>query len=62
MMYGWISAAHQVGSGLAAFAGGALRDNLGSYLTAFLMAGVLCMGAVVMALLVGRRTATPQPA
>ena len=54
LMYGWISAAHQVGSGLAAFAGGALRDHLGSYAAIFLMAGVICMAAVAMALLVGR--------
>ncbi len=57
MMYGWISAAHQVGSGLAAFAGGAMRDSLGSYMGAFLLAGMACMAAVAMALLVGRRPA-----
>ncbi len=56
-MYGLISAAHQVGSGLAAFAGGAMRDSLGSYMGAFLLAGAACMAAVAMALLVGRRPA-----
>jgi sugar phosphate permease len=55
LMYGWISAAHQVGSGLAAFMGGAMRDSLGSYFGAFLLAGMMCLVAVAMALLVGRR-------
>jgi predicted MFS family arabinose efflux permease len=57
LMYGWISAFHQMGSGLAAWSGGALRDNLGSYFSVFLMAGVLCMAAVAMSLLVGPRPA-----
>jgi hypothetical protein len=41
-----------------------LRISFGSYLEAFLLAGLLCIGAAAMALLigVGRRGARPQPA
>ncbi len=55
LMYGWVSATHQLGSGVAAFLGGVLRDHLGSYAVVFFTAGVGCMVAAVMALMVGRR-------
>jgi predicted MFS family arabinose efflux permease len=53
LMYGWINAIHQVGSGLAAFLGGVLRDHLGSYLPIFIAAGVICLGAALLVGLVG---------
>lgn len=40
-VYGWIFAAHQLGAAIAAWAGGALRDELGAYNLAFLAAGAL---------------------
>ena len=45
MMYGWIVAAHQVGAGVAAFGGGLLYKFYGSYMLAFIMAGMLCVVA-----------------
>jgi len=62
LMYGWVSATHQVGSGFAAFMGGVLRDHLGSYAVVFFTAGIGCMVAAVMALMVGRRGTAPRPA
>jgi predicted MFS family arabinose efflux permease len=47
LMYGWINAIHQIGSGLAAFLGGVLRDELGSYGLIFMAAGVICLGAAL---------------
>jgi sugar phosphate permease len=53
MMYGWIFAAHQLGGASAAFLAGALRVDLGSYLEAFMLAGLLCLVAAVMVLFIG---------
>ena len=58
LMYGWVNAIHQVGSGAAAFAGGVLRDHLGSYGVIFLAAGAICLGA---ALAVGMVRQAPAP-
>jgi sugar phosphate permease len=55
IMYGWIFASHQVGSALAAFLAGLLRTDLGTYLQAFILAGLLCMVAAVMVLFIGVR-------
>jgi predicted MFS family arabinose efflux permease len=52
LMYGWINAIHQIGSGVAAFAGGVLRDHLGSYLPIFLAAAGIAMLAALLAGLV----------
>jgi predicted MFS family arabinose efflux permease len=43
VVFGWIFAAHQIGVGLMAFAAGASRDALGTYVPAFLAAGLLCL-------------------
>lgn len=47
-LYGWIFCAHMVGAALASYAGGFLRDLLGSYSVAFLSAGALGVMAVAM--------------
>lgn len=47
-LYGWIFCAHMVGAGLASYAGGFVRDLLGSYTVAFLSAGALGVMAVAM--------------
>jgi sugar phosphate permease len=60
VVFGWIYAAHQLAAGLMAFAAGASRDELGSYLAAFLTAGVLCLMAAASLMLV--RRAGPAPA
>jgi predicted MFS family arabinose efflux permease len=43
VVFGWIFAAHQIGVGLMAFIAGASRDELGTYVPAFLAAGLLCL-------------------
>ena len=66
IMFGWIAAAHQLGAAIAAFGAGALRSALGTYLEAFMLAGLLCLGAALMVLFIGRsereRLAAPTPA
>jgi predicted MFS family arabinose efflux permease len=64
IMVAWITVIHQLGGALAAYLGGVLRMSFGSYLEAFLLAGLLCIGAAAMALLIGssERGARPEPA
>ena len=64
IMVAWITVIHQLGGAAAAYLGGALRTSFGSYLEAFLLAGLLCIAAAAMALLigVGRPGTRPQPA
>ena len=45
VIYGWISASHQLGASLAAFGAGAIRTWLGDYQLAFWIAGTLCVAA-----------------
>jgi sugar phosphate permease len=53
VMVAWITVIHQTGGALAAYLGGLLRISFGSYLEAFLLAGLLCFAAALMALLIG---------
>jgi sugar phosphate permease len=62
VVYGWISASHQLGASMAAFGAGAIRTALGDYRTAFWIAGMLCVIAGASFLTIGRRTFVPQPA
>jgi predicted MFS family arabinose efflux permease len=59
-VFAWIFAAHQLGAGLMAAGTGMSRDALGTYLPAFLLAGVLCLLAAAAFTLL-RQTA-PAPA
>jgi sugar phosphate permease len=54
IMYGWIFAFHQFGGAAAAYFGGVLRMDLGTYLQAFVIAGLLCFIAAIMVLFIGR--------
>src|ERR1700730_13767102 len=54
IMFGWIAAAPPLGAALAAFAAGALRVELGTYLQAFMLSGLLCLVAALMVLFIGR--------
>ena len=54
IMFGWIAAAHQLGAAVAAFAAGVLRADLGTYVEAFMLSGLLCLIAASMVLLIGR--------
>ncbi len=65
VIYGWISASHQLGASLAAFGAGAIRFTLGDYSVAFWTAGLLCVAAGLSFLTIGRRVfhpALPNPA
>ncbi|HBF80881.1 MAG TPA: MFS transporter [Streptomyces sp.] len=54
VVFGWISAAHQMGAALAATAGGAARDAFGTYDPVWVAMGGLCAVASVLSLLVRR--------
>jgi len=45
VVFGWMSAMHQVGSAVAAFGAGVLRTWLGDYQLAFMSSGLLCLVA-----------------
>jgi sugar phosphate permease len=47
VVFGWCFAAHQLGAGAMAFAAGLSRDVLATYLSVFLVAGVLCIVAAM---------------
>ncbi|WP_409345411.1 MFS transporter [Paenibacillus sp. MBLB4367] len=49
MIFGWIVVAHQAGASTAAFGAGIMRDWLGSYTIPFMLAGLVCLYASVMA-------------
>ena len=53
IIYGWIFAAHQVGSAAAAYFAGLMRADLGSYLEAFILSGLLCFMAALMVMFIG---------
>jgi sugar phosphate permease len=56
VMYGWIAASHQVGASLAALGAGSIRTVTGEYTWAFWTAGLLCLGAGLSFVTVGRRS------
>ncbi len=62
IMVAWITVIHQVGGAAAAFLAGLLRISYGSYLEAFMLAGVMCVLAAVMVLFIGagRRGREPE--
>jgi len=61
MMFGWITAMHQVGSATAAAGAGWLHDTVGTYTSSFLVSGALCFIAALAVLPVGRRPAPGRP-
>jgi len=54
IIFGWIFAGHQLGAASAAFMGGALRTETGSYLEAFMIAGATGLVAAVASLFIAR--------
>ena len=56
-MVAWITVIHQVGGAAAAYLGGVLRIGFGTYSEAFVLSGLMCVGAALMAIggLHGRR-------
>ena len=59
VIYGWIGAGHQLGAATAAFGAGVLRVQTNRYIEAFLIAGLMCAVAAIMALLIRRPAAEP---
>ncbi len=53
IMVAWITVIHQIGGAAAAFLGGLLRISFGSYIEAFMLAGLMCIGAALMVLFIG---------
>jgi sugar phosphate permease len=62
ILVAWITVIHQLGGALAAYFGGVLRISFGTYLEAFLLAGLLCFTAALMSLLIGAGGRRPEPA
>ena len=64
MMVAWITVIHQIGGAAAAYLGGVLRIGFGTYLEAFVISGLMCIGAALMVLFIGagaRARREPQP-
>ena len=59
-MFGWLIVAHQLGSASAAFLAGVLRMDLGTYLEAFVLSGLMCLIAVLMVLFIGFNRKAPE--
>jgi predicted MFS family arabinose efflux permease len=59
IVFGWITAGHQMGAGLAASGAGLLRTELGDYTEAFLIAGLACAITAIMVLMIGRGKGGP---
>jgi sugar phosphate permease len=57
LVFGWIFCGHQLGAAAAAFAGGLTRTLWQSYLPAFFAAGVLCLIAALVAIMISRPVA-----
>jgi MFS family permease len=62
IIFGWLMVIHQVGGAAAAFVAGVLRADLGTYLQAFMLSGILCLIAAVMILFLAGEPRTQEPA
>ncbi len=54
IVFGWVFAAHMVGAAVAATASGTIRAATGDYLFAWVLAGILAIGAAVVCLAIPR--------
>jgi MFS family permease len=59
IVFGWVFASHQLGAAAAAFAAGAIRENLGSYTYAWLGGAALCAVAAVLSISLRRPPTAP---
>lgn len=59
VVFGWVFASHQLGSAVAAFGGGVIRDVTGSYDLAWFLAGALCLVAAVLSVSIRRNPPPP---
>jgi MFS family permease len=55
ILFGWISASHQVGAASAAYLAGISRTITGSYLDAFVLAGIVAVVAAFASLAIGSK-------
>ncbi len=62
ILFGWISASHQIGAASAAFFAGMSRTVTGSYLDSFVIAGFVAVGAAFLALGMKGPVSTPAAA
>ena len=62
IIYGWIFTSHQLGSAAAAYFAGLMRADLGSYLEAFILSGLLCFAAALMVMFIGVDRRRREPA
>lgn len=62
IMVAWITVVHQIGGAMAAYLGGVLRGAFGTYLEAFMLAGLLLLGAALMVLFIGVGGREAEPA
>ena len=61
VVFGWVFAAHMIGAAIAAELSGLLRDTTGSYVSAWILAGLLAMGAAIASFNIPRRLGRPIP-
>ena len=59
LMFGWISASHQLGGATAAYLAGVIRVDLGTYTQAFIISGALCFVAATLVMCIGRAPSKP---
>lgn len=59
VVFGWVSAAHAIGAGSAAFLGGVAREAMDTYDAVWFGSGALCVLAAVVALSIRRHHAGP---
>ena len=63
IVFGWIQCGHQIGAATAAFGAGLIRQEAGSYLPAFTMAGATgVLASVALLCWLARGGLTPPPA
>jgi sugar phosphate permease len=61
IVFGWITAGHQLGAGSIALVAGIIRTHFGSYDSAFTLSAILCLASAVAVLGIrGARTRTPK--
>jgi MFS family permease len=54
IIFGWVFAAHMIGAAVAAAASGAIREQMGDYFTAWILAAILALAAGAAALAIPR--------
>lgn len=62
VMFGWLMCIHQIGGASAAYIAGAMRMELGTYMQAFMLSGLLCMVGAVIVLMIGVKPVRQQQA